>query len=652
METQIVKQSPVKAIFESEDVKKRFQEMLGKKAAGFMVSVINVVSSNTMLANADRNSILFAAATAASLDLPIDSNLGFAAIVPYNRKMPDGTYKQFAQFQMMWKGFVQLSMRSGQFETISAAPIYEGQVVESNPLTGYKFDFSKKDSDEVIGYAGYFQLVNGFRKTIFMTIDEIKNHGKKYSKTYAKNFGMWVDNFDAMAQKGLALDTKIRTANRGWTTMGDIKKGDSVFDDCGRIVEVIAVSEVKKIPCYKITFGNGQQVICDEEHDWVVRADSYSNDKKMNIKKMYERKNNKKKISIKTVAIAGERKDLPIDPYCFGYWLGDGSSSNSTITAGGQDVDYVETRFRNAGFDVSRRKDKRNDVYSLNISRLDKSRRRGGFKEKLEELGVLQNKHIPEIYEFSSFEQRLELIKGLFDSDGCLTTRRNGTPRAIFLQDEKRKDLVESVYRILCSIGEQPSKLRKHRTHGFNKYGIGYRIDLTCRNNLFSIPRKATKWRDRQMKNSWWIRSIEKIEPVETICIAVDSPSHTYLCTESQIPTHNTILKLLLSKYAPLSIEMQKATIADQGIVKDWEAEEVDYVDNDDTVPVLEEVTESKERKRVRDFITNAKTMEELGQTDSFMADLMEGDELIKLYDEKEIELGVDAQIEKKGVTK
>lgn len=199
MENKIVV-SP-RSLFERPEVQARFQNILGKKAPGFIVSVINCINDNENLKNADPNSILFAAANAATLDLPINPNLGFAYIIPYNKKQPDGSYKQFAQFQMGYKGFIQLAMRSGQFQTISAAPIFEGQLVEENPLTGFKFDFTKKESDKVIGYAAYFKLINGFEKTLYMTIKDIQAHGRKYSKTFGSKFGRWETDFEAMATK-------------------------------------------------------------------------------------------------------------------------------------------------------------------------------------------------------------------------------------------------------------------------------------------------------------------------------------------------------------------------------------------------------------------------------------------------------------------
>jgi recombination protein RecT len=188
----------VKALFANEKVKAKFEEILGKKSAGFMASVLQIASLN-LPKDIEPNSVMQSALMAATLDLPINNNLGFAYIVSYNQRQPDGSYKKVAQFQANYRSFVQLAQRTGQFKTISAAPIYEGQLKSSNPLTGYEFDFSKKDSDTVIGFAAYFSLLNGFEKTLFMDVNEMKAHGLKYSKTYSN--GLWQTNFIGMGQK-------------------------------------------------------------------------------------------------------------------------------------------------------------------------------------------------------------------------------------------------------------------------------------------------------------------------------------------------------------------------------------------------------------------------------------------------------------------
>lgn len=188
----------INSLVNSDTVKNKFREILGKKSAGFVASILQIVSNNALLQNAEPMSIIAAASIAATLDLPINQNLGFAYIIPYNNRK---TGKQEAQFQMGYKGFIQLAQRSGLFKTISATAVYEGQIVESNPLTGYKFDFSRNTGKKIIGFASFFQLLNGFEKTLYMTVEELEAHGVKYSQTARKGFGLWVDNFEAMALK-------------------------------------------------------------------------------------------------------------------------------------------------------------------------------------------------------------------------------------------------------------------------------------------------------------------------------------------------------------------------------------------------------------------------------------------------------------------
>lgn len=197
----ITTKKDLKSIIGTEAVKQKFQEMLGKKSAGFLVSLLNLTQNNDLLAKAEPNSVIYAAATAASLDLPIEPNLGFAYILPYNKKQKDGSFKNLATFQLGYKGFIQLALRSGQFKTINKAIVYEGQLIEENPLTGYVFDFKQKKSDKVIGYASYFELVNGFASTLYMSVSECRAHGLKFSQTMKKGYGLWVDSFDDMALK-------------------------------------------------------------------------------------------------------------------------------------------------------------------------------------------------------------------------------------------------------------------------------------------------------------------------------------------------------------------------------------------------------------------------------------------------------------------
>lgn len=191
--------SKLKATLNAPSVKLKFEEMLGKRAPQFITSISSVVNNNALLQKADVNSVVMGAAIAASMDLPLNPNLGYAALVPFNSK--DGC---FAQLQVMTKGWVELFLRSGQCQSIINEVVYEGQLVKKNRFTGeYVFDEDAKKSDKVIGVMAYFRLTNGYEKFEYMTIEEVKEHAQKFSQTYRKGAGIWKEHFLEMAKKSV-----------------------------------------------------------------------------------------------------------------------------------------------------------------------------------------------------------------------------------------------------------------------------------------------------------------------------------------------------------------------------------------------------------------------------------------------------------------
>lgn len=192
---QVVKtnEGSLESLLQSSSIKKRFAGILKKKSAGFISSIVSAVKTNDKLALCEPGSVVSSAFIAASLDLPINPNLGFAYIIPYGGK---------AQFQMGWKGFVQLAMRTGQYQTINASLVYEGEIASVDRVTGdIRFDYDAKESDKVIGYVSYFKLLNGFEKKYYMSKEDMEKHGKKYSKSYTSTSGQWHLNFDVMGLK-------------------------------------------------------------------------------------------------------------------------------------------------------------------------------------------------------------------------------------------------------------------------------------------------------------------------------------------------------------------------------------------------------------------------------------------------------------------
>ena len=243
----------VKTTLDQDSVKNRFNNVLEKKAPQFMASIVNAVAGSPKLKKCDPNSIISAAFVAASLDLPIDSNLGFAALVPYDRKFKDpktGELRKatLAQFQVMYKGFVQLAIRSGEYEKMNCSEVYEDELVFYNPIKGEcelvtEFSNCKQrmngETDKIIGYYAWFQLRSGFTKELYMSKSEVLNHAKKYSQSYrydlneGKTSSKWSTDFDAMAKK-----TVIKLLLSKWGILSiDMQRAiiddQKTFDDSG-----------------------------------------------------------------------------------------------------------------------------------------------------------------------------------------------------------------------------------------------------------------------------------------------------------------------------------------------------------------------------------------------------------------------------------
>jgi len=201
----------VKSLLNSPTIKKRFEEVLGKRAPQFMTSIVNLVNSDATLQKCDPMSVISSCMVAATLDLPIDKNLGYMWVVPYK----DGKTGRFiAQPQMGYKGYIQLALRTATYKAINAVPVHEGELQKWDPLTEeLVIDFTKRKSNAIEGYAGYFELINGFRKTVYWTKEQIISHAKKYSKSFHKESSPWQD---PEKFEGMALKTVIRNMLSKW----------------------------------------------------------------------------------------------------------------------------------------------------------------------------------------------------------------------------------------------------------------------------------------------------------------------------------------------------------------------------------------------------------------------------------------------------
>lgn len=186
----------LKHILSASSVQEQFKNALSDNSGPFVASIIDLVNGDKTLQDCEPKQVVMEALKAATLKLPINRALGFSFIVPYKNKQG-----VTATFQVGYKGYIQLAMRTGQYRILNADAVFEGELRKVNKLTG-EIDFSgDKRSDTVIGYFAYIELINGFAKTLYMTKEGVRSHAKKYSKSYGHSLSAWQTDFDAMAKK-------------------------------------------------------------------------------------------------------------------------------------------------------------------------------------------------------------------------------------------------------------------------------------------------------------------------------------------------------------------------------------------------------------------------------------------------------------------
>lgn len=186
----------------SEPVRARLEQALlsPKKAATFTSSLLSLARQSSLLRNCDSGQVVSAALIATSMGLSLSPQLGQAYIVPF-RNNKTGSFEP--QFQIGYKGLIQLCVNSGQFSTIICRPVYDGELIDSDPFHDiFRFNTAKRKSDKVIGYYAYFSLINGFYKADYWTVADVQKHATRYSSSYRqKSFSPWTTNFDEMACK-------------------------------------------------------------------------------------------------------------------------------------------------------------------------------------------------------------------------------------------------------------------------------------------------------------------------------------------------------------------------------------------------------------------------------------------------------------------
>lgn len=410
--------------------------------------------------------------------------------------------------------------------------------------------------------------------------------------------------------KGLSLDTELPTPS-GFVRMGDVRVGDTLFDMHGQVCRVTALSPVNRRRTFRLEFDDGSSIIADDVHQWLTttrqerinngrlndefrahrraqRESRVSGRKSDRFTLSLQKRNRERDYALKepspgkvrsTLEILNTLKssrqscnhaidvipglslpdaDLPVDPYTLGLWLGDGYSSSGAIGMAASDMDEVMTYVPYP-------------VRSTRLCGLPKYKTPyrvvlfEGLQKRLRKAGLISNKHIPMMYLRASTEQRIALLQGLLDTDGHAD--RDGYIE-IGLSDKR---LADDVRELVCSLGIKTS-LKVKKTAGADSH----RMLFSAPFQAFRLKRKAEKQKItgyfRPCSRRRFIKAVTEVPSVPTRCIAVDSPTRTYLVGRTFIPTHNTALLVGLALSAhQRSLILRRSNIEAMDLLDEFE---------------------------------------------------------------------------------
>jgi phage terminase large subunit GpA-like protein len=478
---------------------------------------------------------------------------------------------------------------------------------------------------ELLSYRGaaevHAMLLKALRPAPDLTVSEWADKNRKLSSRHAHEHGQWstdrvpfmrepMDNMSARSPcrssaliKGgqiggpLSLDTKVPT-EAGWTTMGEIRVGDVVFDEKGNRTRVDALSPIfEGRPCFEVEFSDGSTVVCDDGHLWTVWDEKDARRPKVRTLRMQEIASTFSRGMGNRYAVDVARPldlpetPLPIPPYTLGAWLGDGNQSSNQITTHDDDVEEMAAAIRAEGITtlVRRLPGSKGKVMNILIGGVDGSICKRGHDMTLPDarskhrvcrrchvenvlfhrfgtprsptvrplslwsglvaLGLTERKHIPEVYLRSSPQQRLALLRGLMDTDGTIT--KKGWCSFV----ASNMDLARDVHELIASLGLKPTMSARLTERGFRGgprqtdpailFQVGFMAYSDSpvfglarkRDRLVPVDRPGLRLTETRRRRIVDVRSVPSV-PVR--CISVDAPSRLFLVGETFIPTHNT----------------------------------------------------------------------------------------------------------------
>lgn len=330
----------------------------------------------------------------------------------------------------------------------------------------------------------------------------------------------------------LALDTPIPTPE-GWTTVQDLHVGDYVFDSQGRPTRVARETPVfTDLDTYRVKFSDGEEIIASGSHAWTLHK-QVSNHQYQQVTVSTEEMARGGKYKLHTTpAWDLPEADLPVDPYFLGLWLGDGKARDSSVVFHKEDHEMYEIleSLATEGEEVIFRPSKSSQTVSARFRRRSRKEDHLTLRSKLRDIGVLGNKHIPQVYLRASIDQRKELLKGLMDSDGGLSSKGQAT----FTNTNPK--IIEGFKELLISLGYKFSVVKGST---FERV----KFQPTLEDPVCKLDRKISKhWPASNNPRSVWrhVTSVEQVPSVPVKCIGIDTEDHLFAAGRHGVLTHNT----------------------------------------------------------------------------------------------------------------
>lgn len=345
--------------------------------------------------------------------------------------------------------------------------------------------------------------------------------------------------------EALALPTPLPTPT-GWTTMGAVEVGDQLIGADGLPTTVVKTTEIQPDRiCYRVVFRDGTSLVASDGHRWLTRVVGHNQKHTLaRVRTTGQMVADGRRMAIPVAPpVKTPDVELPVDPYVLGLWLGDGDAQSARIAAGRTDADELIDAIAARGYTASKGHVVPPRAERLNISIPNASRSRAlSLNSRLRQQALLGNKHIPAIYLRAGTEQRLELLRGLMDSDGSVT------PQGYCCFAQTSEQLTDDVTELLRGLGQVVTVRRTSDTR--SRQGGYYKIGFQPRWGIqpFALRRKAERVKARRAHDGW--TAIVAIEPVPTEpvrCVGVDAPDQLFLAGEGWHVTHNTPIEGLIA---------------------------------------------------------------------------------------------------------